>query len=548
MGTNSAAFAPLGLPAFRWFFAARLVSTAGSAMAPVALVFAVLQITDSASSLGQVLAARSIPLVLFLLIGGVICDRFPRRTVLIVAHALSALTQGLAACLVITGQAELWHLVVLEALNGATTAFTMPAILGMIPQLVDRAHLQQANALLAFSRSGMAILGPSIAALLVVTVGPGWALLADALTWVLAAMLMVPIRLVEQTGRGSGGSLVSELRSGWSVFVGATWLWVVVLSCGILNAIHAGAWSTLGPIAALELPYIGERGWGLALSAEAVGLLVVTLLMLRARIVHPLRWGVPAMTLLALPLLALGAGAELWVLVASAFLAGVGVQVFMVTWQTAIHENVPERYLSRVSAYDSIGSFAAIPLGQIAVGPIAQGEDARGVIWWAGWVFVVVLVATFAVPAVRALRRPDRDPPLADRGPASPSSRVPPDADDAVVASAATSCAPAESVTEVSAPATRGSGLLGLEADRTAASDALTDRRWTRRGRSLRRDRSVGHERDGTRERAPHERAPHERAEHERSTGLGSAGNHRPASDPSSERGRPGNGGDEAPA
>lgn len=491
MRPSSEAFAPLGMPAFRWFFAARLVSTAGSAMAPVALVFAVLHITDSASALGQVLAARSIPLVLFLLIGGVICDRFPRRTVLIVAHVLSALTQSAAAVLVITGQAELWHLVVLEALNGATTAFTMPAILGMVPQLVDRAHLQQANALLAFSRSGMAILGPSVAALLVVTVGPGWALLADSLTWLVAAILMVPIRVVEPAaGRGGSLSLLSELRSGWSVFIGATWLWVVVLACGILNAIHAGAWNTLGPLAALQLPAIGERGWGLALSAEAIGLLLVTLVMLRAKIVHPLRWGVPAMTLLALPLLALGAAADLWVLVAAAFLAGAGVQVFMVTWQTAIQENIPERYLSRVSAYDSIGSFAAIPLGQLAVGPIAAGGDVTGVIWWAGWVFVVVLAITLAVPAVRNLRRPSQ------------------------------------------ASSTDGKGTAG-EGPAPDPSAPAVDHRGARRDRSRARARSVGRERDVARDHAAHERA-----EREQAAGLGGVGNRRGVPDAGPEGGR----------
>ncbi len=536
MRPSSEAFAPLGLSAFRWFFAARLVSTAGSAMAPVALVFAVLHVTDSASALGQVLAARSIPLVVFLLIGGVISDRFPRRNVLIVAHTLSALTQGAAAYLVISGHAELWHLVVLEALNGATTAFTMPAILGMIPQLVDRAHLQQANALLAFSRSGMAILGPSAAALLVVTVGPGWALLADALTWFAAAILMVPIRVVEPArGEVGGHSLVSELRSGWSVFIGATWLWVVVLACGILNAIHAGAWNTLGPLAALQLPGIGERGWGLALSAEAIGLLLVTLVMLRARIVHPLRWGVPAMTLLALPLLALGAGTDMWVLVFAAFLAGAGVQVFMVTWQTAIQENIPERYLSRVSAYDSIGSFAAIPLGQLAVGPIAAGGDVRGVIWWAGWVFVAVLALTLAVPAVRNLRRPDRTPSHVDVGPATDEG-------------------------DGEAPGDRSAATatqMGRSEDARPEADPLRARREHSRGRDrgARRDRGVGRlggvggvgglgrDREGARDPVGHDRA-----ECERNPGPGATAHRHASPDPGLQSDRSSVGGDEPTA
>ena len=123
-------------------------------MAPIALAFAVLDLTDSASALGIVLAARTIPMVLFLLLGGVLADRFDRSTVMRTSNLLSALTQGTVAYLVISGHAELWMLIALEAANGTVAAFTMPAMDGIIPQLAPRTHLQQANALLSFSRAG----------------------------------------------------------------------------------------------------------------------------------------------------------------------------------------------------------------------------------------------------------------------------------------------------------------------------------------------------------------------------------------------------------
>ncbi len=148
------ALAPLRERRFAWYYAARVTSMAGSTMAPIALAFAVLDLTDSASALGIVLAARTIPMVLFLLLGGVLSDRFDRSTVMRASNLLSALTQGTVAYLVITGHAELWMLIVLEAANGTVAAFTMPAMEGIIPQLVPRTHLQQANALLSFSRAG----------------------------------------------------------------------------------------------------------------------------------------------------------------------------------------------------------------------------------------------------------------------------------------------------------------------------------------------------------------------------------------------------------
>ena len=154
--------APLREPRFAWFYAARVVSTVGTTMAPIALAFAVLDISDSASALGIVLAARTLPMVLFLLVGGVVADRFPRATVLITANLLAALTQAAVAVLVISGTAEIWMLVALEAANGVVSAFIMPAMEGVVPQLAPRDHLQQANALLSFSRSGLAILGPTL--------------------------------------------------------------------------------------------------------------------------------------------------------------------------------------------------------------------------------------------------------------------------------------------------------------------------------------------------------------------------------------------------
>ena len=120
--------APLRDRRFAWYFGGRLISTTGSMMAPIAITFAVLDLTDSASALGAVLAARSIPLIVFMLIGGVVADRFSRSVVMQVSHLLSAATQGLVAVLLITGSAELWMIVVLEALNGTLSAFTFPAM------------------------------------------------------------------------------------------------------------------------------------------------------------------------------------------------------------------------------------------------------------------------------------------------------------------------------------------------------------------------------------------------------------------------------------
>jgi MFS family permease len=398
---------------FAWYFAARTVSTAGSAMAPVALAFAVLHLTDSAGALAQVLTARTAAMVLFLLVGGVVADRMSRTTVLQLAHALTAVTQGTAAVLVITGQADLWTLTGIEALNGAASAFTFPAMAGIVPLIVDRARLQPANALLAFSRSGLTVIGPAVAGLLVVTVGPGWALAFDAATYLLAILCLWRVRLPRRDAALAPArtSMLGELRDGWAEFSSRTWLWVVVVVFGLLNAIHFGAIGVLGPLVSSRVPSLGAGGWGLALSAEAVGTVVATVVMLRISVRYPLRVGMLAIAAIAVPVVMLGLSPSLWPLVFAMFVAGSGTELFGVGWSTAMQEHIPEAILSRVSSYDALGSFVAMPLGSLLFGVLANRFDPEPVLVVSGVVYAALALGTLLCSSVRNLENemvPDR--------------------------------------------------------------------------------------------------------------------------------------------
>ena len=409
--TGRSWIAPLRRRSFAFYYASRVVNLAGNAMASVALAFAVLEISDSPAALGYVLAARTLPMIVLLLWGGVIADRFPRSTVLQVSNLASALTQGLVAALVVTGAAEIWMLVVLSALQGTASALGFPAMAAMVPSLVPREELQQAGALESVARSGMVIVGPTVSALLVVGAGAGWALAVDAFTWLVAGILMAFVHLprreaaADPTGGGApeASSTIRELREGWTYVRTTTWLWIVVLGFGALNAIHAGAWFTLGPARAKET--IGVQGWGLVLSAEAVGLLVMALVLLRVRLERPLLLGMAGIGLLGAPILALGAHPHLALLLVLTFVAGAGTEVFSMGWNLALAENVPERMLSRVYSYDALGSFVAMPVGQIAFGPLAVAFGYTDVLVVSGIAYVVICGLVLLSPAVRRLPR-----------------------------------------------------------------------------------------------------------------------------------------------
>ena len=409
--TWRASVAPLADRRFRWFFASRAVNLWGTTMAPVALAFAVLAIEDSATALGQVLAARSIPMVVFLLVGGVIADRFGRRLVIQVANAVCVVSQGLAAGLVISGHAELWQLVVIEAVNGTAAAVSFPAMQAMVPQLVPRDQLQPANALLSMVRGTLFAVGPTTAAVLVVTTGPGWALAVDAATWLVALVLLAPVHVPRPAPTGGTG-VVADLRAGWHYFRTTTWLWVVVAAFSVLNAIMVGAWHTLGPPVAKDT--IGITGWGYTLSAQAIGLVLAGVVMLRLPVRRPLRAGMLGCLVYAVPLLMLGLDPELVPLLVAMLLAGAGLELFGIGWALAMQEHVPEEMLSRAYSYDALGSLVAVPVGQLCFGPLGEWFGHRPVIAASAFVYAAVCLATLASPSVRNLERQ-----LAPREPAS---------------------------------------------------------------------------------------------------------------------------------
>ena len=256
----SGSLAPLQHANFRWYWTALTVNLAGTTMSAVALAFAVLEISDSPNALGLVLAAGTAPIVVFLLLGGVIADRWPLTAVLRVGMVVLASSQGAIAALVITGTAEIWMLVVLSAVNGTAMALVFPAMQSITPRLVTRDLLQRAIALQSFSRGALRVIGPTVSALLVVGVGAGWALAFDAATWFAAAVILARVRLPPPSPREEAGSTVGELRAGWVYVRRTTWLWVVVVGFTFLNVIYAGAWLTLGPARANET--FGPKGWG----------------------------------------------------------------------------------------------------------------------------------------------------------------------------------------------------------------------------------------------------------------------------------------------
>lgn len=234
-------------PPFRGFFLGRLVSLLGSAMTPVALALAVLQAAGRPDDLGIVLAAQLFPNLALLLVGGAVADRLPRRAVLVAANLGAGLTQGAVAAVLVTGHYSLPLLVGIELANGALQAFTSPALRGILPELVAQAELQRANAALAAAGNAAKILGPTAAGLVSATVGGGWAIAMDALSFLAAAGLLARLRVAAPPVVAGRQGLLTDLRDGWRVFRGVTWVWVTTLSFCVINLVNVGRGRYLAP-------------------------------------------------------------------------------------------------------------------------------------------------------------------------------------------------------------------------------------------------------------------------------------------------------------
>src|SRR5690349_6565189 len=180
---------------FRLLWTGQAVSAFGDGLYPVALAFAVVRLSGSAADLGLVFMAVLIPRVVLVLGGGVFADRFPRQHVVLGADVLCCVMQTLTAAFLLTGGDALWALIVLSVLYGAGDAFFQPAVTGLVPQTVQPARIQQANALLSLTRSSFFLAGPAVAGALVVTAGPGWAFAADAATFAVSAVFLAQIRV-----------------------------------------------------------------------------------------------------------------------------------------------------------------------------------------------------------------------------------------------------------------------------------------------------------------------------------------------------------------
>ena len=406
----------LRLREFRLVFGAALVSLVGDGVVPVALAFAVLDLTGSATDLGIVLACQSVALVGSLLLGGVVADRVGRRVVMVAADLTRLVGQGAIGLALVTGHATVPELAVSQALLGAASGFFNPASSGLLPAVAG-AHLREANALRGIASAASSIGGPAIAAGLVAVTGPGAALLIDAGSYAISALLLTRVSptVTTRTPDEQPQRFVRDLRDGFAEVRSRTWLWATLLALSLVNMVASG-FPVLGALVAKQR--LGGAGaWAAILAARAAGGLIGATSLLRIAPRRPLVVAIVACAATAVPTVLLGIPAPLAVLVPATLVAGIGPMVFNTLWETTLQRHVPEQALSRVSAYDWLGSLALAPVGFALVAPLAGQIGTSSTLYACG---AIEFALTMSLLFVREIRRlgptpQDRSAPAADR-------------------------------------------------------------------------------------------------------------------------------------
>jgi predicted MFS family arabinose efflux permease len=386
---------------FRLLWLGRTASAIGDALIPVALAFAVIDETGSATDLGLVLAAYTVARVVLILAGGVWADRLSRRLVMLSADAVRAITQGIVAFLLITDTAEIWHLAVAGAVGGGAHAFFGPASTALVPDTVSPARLQQANALVGMTGNGAEVFGPALSGALVAAVGPGWVFAVDAVSFGVSAAFLLAMS-VDESPPEETQPFLRELAGGLREIAARRWL-IVSLATFAIGNLTIASFFVLGPLV-IERELGGAQDWGLVVTGGAAGSLLAGLIGLRYKPQRPLL--VAFLIILFEPVVLLSLIPPLPVAgVAVAAAIGFGtVAIFNVLWETVLQQQIPRHALSRVSSIDWMVSLVFMPLGFTAAGPLSDAIGVDETLWLAAALSVGATLVALLEPGLRRLQ------------------------------------------------------------------------------------------------------------------------------------------------
>lgn len=415
--------APLRVRDFRLLWVGMCISLLGDGAFLVALAWQVYTLGDGPAAMGMVGITMTVPTILFLLVGGVASDRFDRRRIMLATDAARFVAVGTLALLSVSGALELWHIAVLAAVYGTGQAFFAPAFDAIVPELLPRDLLGQANALDQFVRPvALRMAGPAVGGVLVAAVGAGAAFALDAATFAASALALLLMRPLAPRADGCNAapSLVADLREGWRFVRDRRWLWVTFACAAVAYLLFMGPVEVLVPYIVKHDLEATARDLGLILGAGGLASILTAVVMGGRR--TPRRnvtFIYVVWTAATVAVAGYGLGTAVWHLMLASAVFNALETAGTIVWATTKQRNVPSSMLGRVSSLDWLISIGLLPLSFALTGPVSAAIGAGTTLVAAGILGALVTCAGLLVPRVRAVEEPRADRTPAAAGPAA---------------------------------------------------------------------------------------------------------------------------------
>jgi MFS family permease len=383
----------------------RFISNVGNGISPIALAYGVLSLEGSdGSDLSIVMAARFVPLIGFMLFGGVIADRFQRNRLVGGSDMIGSFLAAVSAISLIAGFSSVWLLATMGALFGILNAIWWPAMSGVLPEILPKEKLQSGNAIIGLTTNIGYIAGTLSGGILVATVGAGWGLLIDAISFFLAGLIVWFLPILGKAQDASPG-ILHDLIVGWREFISRSWVIAMVFAFSLINMAFESMLSVLGPLNFND-PVTGPKQWSYNLAALTTGMLIGGIWVLKVKFKKPLLVSMILIAISSIWDFSLALDFPVIVTLLAGVFSGISLEVFMVTWMTSLQSHVPEESYSRVSSYDTLGSYGIAPLGIVVAGPLAMHFGVNTILFVTGLTTLIAASLSLLVKSVRNLENP----------------------------------------------------------------------------------------------------------------------------------------------
>jgi len=402
--------APLRHRDFRLLWSGMCVSLLGDGIFLVAMAWQVYALSNAPTALAIVGITMTVPTIAFLLLGGVVSDRFDRRRVMVAADVLRGLAVGLLALLSLTGVLELWHVAALAAVYGAGTAFFSPSFDALVPEVLPPGDLAQANALDQFVRPiALRLAGPALGGVLIELFGAGTAFALDAASFVVsAAALLAMAPAARRALPGGGGSVARDMREGLRYVRSHVWLWATFASAAIAYLLFMGPAEVLLPYIVKNDLHGSAADLGIVFAAGGIGSVgCAVVLGQRGLPRRDITFMYVTWTLATLAVAGYGLASAVWQLMLASLAFNALETAGTIVWATAKQRHVPAALLGRVSSLDWLISIGLLPLSFALTGPISGAIGAQSTLIAAGVLGAVVTFAALLLPGMREVEGRD---------------------------------------------------------------------------------------------------------------------------------------------